>query len=76
MIFSHMGIDRLMDISSEASKSQTPIGGHFSHNVNSFNTTTIINNHGIRVPKYVPSMQLPIANLHLKLMAKNLCSDL
>ena len=71
-----MGIDQLMGISSEASKSgEGPTGGYFSHNVNSFNTT-IINNYGIRVPKYVPSMQLPIANLRLELMAKNLCSDL
>ena len=49
----------------------SPVGGHFTPNIKSFDKT-IINNYGIRVPKYVPSMQLFIANLCVELVAKNL----
>ena len=48
---------------------QSPIGGHFSGNCNSFNTN-IINNYGIEVPSRVPGMQPFIVSLSFKLVTK------
>ena len=68
--YSYMTLDRLMGISSEISEAiQSPIGGHFSGNSNSFNTN-IINNYGIEVPSRVPGMQPFITSLSFKLVAK------
>jgi len=54
---------------------QSSIGGHFSGNNNS-NNTSITNNYGIQVPSYVPGTQTFTANPGRKLIAMNFCRNL
>jgi len=73
--FSNVGPSQLIDISSRGFAAQSSLSGDFSGNSNTTHRITT-NNYSLQVPSYIPCMRTSIANLDLKLMAKNLCSDI